>query len=247
MKKIARLMTFLLVFLCFSPVVFADDNVFEIIEGSQDYLVLGTVVDINDTYVVLEHYQTVDAENSALVPLKRNENISIDKFRYSYCDEHSDISVTPRLGDNVFISVNKNGKSYTMANGAYKISSVDYKMLTFFASEDMKNQDCMADIMALAYFVRTNGEKKDFTFENGTLTTFVDSKKLTLYPTENITEMVTFLDDDGNIVEAAVTKDVIIHGDTVQVENGSNYRWVLACLVLLFSVVLGGFVTYKLN
>lgn len=247
MKNIAKIMTFLLVFLCFSPIVLAADNVFEIIDGSQDYLILGTVVDINDTYVVLEHYQTVGADEDSLTPLKRNENISIDKFRYSYCDEHSDISVTPRLGDNVFISVNRNGKNYTMANGAYKISSVDYKMLTFFVSEDMKNQDCMADIMALAYFVRTNGEKKDFAFENDTLTTIVDGKKITLYPTENITEMVTFLDNEGNIVEAAVTKDVIIHGDTAHVENGGNYRWVFACVILLFSVVLGGFVTYKLN
>ena len=247
MKNIAKLLTFLLVFLCFSPIVFADDNVSQIINGSQDYLILGTVVDINNTHVVLEHYQTVGTDGNTSRPLKRNENISIDKFRYSYCSEHSDVSVTPRLGDNVFISVNRNGNGYTMANGAYKISSVDYKMLTFFAFESMKNQDCMADVMALAYFVRTNGEKKDFSFENGTLTTMVDGKKLTLYPTENITEMVTFLDNNGNIVEAAVTKDVIIHGDTAQVENGNSYRWIFACALILFSVAIGGVITYKLN
>ena len=245
MKKISFFVTLILLAISLCPTVSAYDNISDIISGNQDYLVLGTVVDINNDSVILEHYQTIDVDVSSTDNFSRNQNITIDKFRYSYCDKHSDISTIPRVGDNVFISLNKKGSSYIMVNGAYKITSVDYKMLTFYASESMKGQDCLADIVALAYFVRTNGVGRDFTFEKGTLTANLDGKKLTLYPTDNITETVTFVDVEGNIVDAAKTKDVIIHGEETNVENEDDYRWVFACLGIVLSAALGGFVIHN--
>ena len=245
MKKISFFVTLIIFALSICPTVSAYDDISDIISGNQDYLVLGTVVDINNDSVILEHYQTIDVDVTSTDNLSRNQNITIDKFRYSYCDEHSDISTIPRVGDNVFISLNKKGSSYIMVNGAYKISSVDYKMLTFYASENMKGQECLADIVALAYFVRTNGVGRDFTFEKGTLTANLDGKKLTLYPTDNITETVTFVDVEGNIVDAAKTKDVIIHGETTDAVKDDDYRWLFACLGLILSVALGGVVIYN--
>ena len=247
MKNILKILVTIFIFLCLCPVAFAMGNISDITNGEQDFLVLGTVVDIDDKYVLLEHYQTIRFRNGIEKTFTRNDNIKISKFRYSYCEDHSDISLTPRVGDNVFISLNRNGNTYTMVNGAYKISSVDYKMLTFYASESMKGNDCLADIVALAYFVRTNGTGRNFDFENGVLTTKLDDKVLTLYPTENITDMVTFLDLEGNIVDAAVTKDVIIQGENIFNSDSDDYRWIVACFVILLSCISGGVVIYKFN
>ena len=48
------------------------------------------------------------AESYLYNVLKEFENITVEKFRYSYCDDHTDISMSPRVGDNIFISLDKN-------------------------------------------------------------------------------------------------------------------------------------------
>lgn len=247
MKRIVRACVVSFLLLCVCLCAYAQGDTAGILAGNQDYLMLATVVDITDSAIILAPHQLIYLSSDKAESSSLNENISVDKFRYSYCDEHSDISLTPRVGDNVFISLNKLGSRYAMANGAYKVSSVDYKMLTFYASESMRNKECLAEIVTLAYFVRTNGSMRKFNFENGVLTSDADGSSITLYPTDNITDVITFLDIDGKIVDAAKTEDVIIHGQEKAEEKEADYRWLVSYAIILAGVVLGGIVVYNVN
>ncbi len=245
MKKLLKSFLFFVLLVCFAMNVCAQGDVSAILSGEQDYVLLATVVDVNDSSVVLAPYHNIyNGENSGQIPL--NNNISVDKFRYSYCSDHSDITATPRVGDNIFVSLDKKGNGYVVTNGAYKTSSVDYKLLTFYASESMKNRDCLAEIVALAYFVRTDGNMREFNFDNGTLTVENDSKILTLYPTEQISDTVTFVDINGKIIDNVKTKDVITNEpDNSKKEN--DFRWVISIFVILMSASAGMLVVYNLN
>ncbi len=222
----------------------AQGNVEAILEGNQDYILLATVVDFDDSSIIVAPYHVIRGEEDSAELPPLNSNIAIEKFRYSYCADHSDVITTPKAGDNIFISINANGGQYTMAHGAYKISSVDYKLLTFYASESMKNSECLADIVALAYFVRTDGSMREFKFENGTLTAYRDDKPLTLYPSDNLSDTVTFLNIQGKVTESVKTKDVIIDGEE-GIENRADYRWLISYGVILLGMIVGGIVVYN--
>ncbi|MBQ6998431.1 MAG: hypothetical protein IJN62_01410 [Clostridia bacterium] len=242
MKSIISILLAFMLLLCACPALCAQGNVSDIIGGNQDHLLLATVVDIDGSSIILAPYHSIYVNDSATKSL--NENITVEKFRYSYCDDHTDISMSPRVGDNIFISLDKSGSKYTMANGAYKISSVDYKLLTFYASESMRESECLADIVALAYFVRTDGSMRDFRFENGSLTTYIDDRPLTLYPTENIAETISFVDLSGQVIGGAKIKDVIIDGEK-PVEDEIDYRWLVAYGIIFLGALVGGIVVYN--
>lgn len=245
MKKILKISLIITVLLCFSINVSAGGNVSNILAGEQDYVLLATVVDVNDSFVVVAPYHNIyNGENSQ--QLSVSNNISIAKFRYSYCSDHADISTTPRVGDNIFVSLNKNGSEYVVANGVYKTSSVDYKLLTFYASESMKGRDCMSEIVALAYFVRTDGSMRSFNFENGELTVESDSKILTLYPTDNINDTVTFVNIQGKVIDNVKTKDVITEGSSHE-ESKPDFRWLFSVALIALSALTGAIVIYNVN
>ena len=247
MKKVTGILAAVFL-LCACFTVNAQDSVAEIFSGNQDYLLLATVVDMNDTSVFVAPYHNIyNGEKTKELPL--TSNIEISKFRYSYCSEHSDISATPRIGDNIFISVNKSGNTYKMAHGAYKTSSVDYKMLNFYASESMKNSDCLAEIVALANFVRTDGTMRDFEFNEGTLTVNSDGKTIILYPTtpaEKINEVVTFIDATGKALGYVENRDVITDGDS-PFANVPDFRFLISFALILISASLGGVVIYQIS
>lgn len=247
MKNIFKYLLCFMMLLCLCTSVYAQGDVSGIVSGNQDHLMLATVVDITDTSIILAPHQLIYIDSQDEQSTFLNENISVDKFRYSYCADHSDISTSPRVGDNIFISLDNVGARYVMKNGAYKVSSVDYKMLTFYASESMRGEGCLADIVSLAYFVRTNGAMRRFRFENGVLTADSDGNKLTLYPTENITDTVTFLNIDGKVVDAAETEDVIIHGEERSQKKNTDHRWLISYAIIILGVVVGGVVVYNMN
>ncbi len=245
MKRILKILCVAAVLLCVTANVYAQGNISGIFSGRQDYILLATVVDITGSTIVVDPYHGVyNGENTEVISM--DSNIEIAKFRYSYCSEHIDISTTPRVGDNIFVSLNKTADGYTVANGAYRTSSVDYKLLTFYASESMRDKDCLAEIVALAYFVRTDGNLRNFKLDNGTLTVDNDGKQLTLYPTDRINETVTFVNIDGKAIDSAKSKDVIIDGGA-RPERGYDFRWIICFGVIVISALTGAFVLYNSN
>lgn len=215
-----------------------------IVQGTQDYLLLATISDITDNVITIEPYHfivRVDENGQELddvLPL--GQSMQIEKFRYSYCIEHAaDSFNTPRLGDNIFISLSRKGNGYVVQNGAFKTNTVDYKILTFLAPADMRDQDCMQDLVALSYFVRTDGKVMEFSFENGSVKVLKDGRELLLYPSDKVKDLVTFISDDGKAVDNSKPQDIITD-QAMEHKAPPDYRWLAALGVLLIGLVAGG-------
>ena len=216
-----------------------------VMTGEQDYLLLATISDITDNAIVVEPYHCIvwqDENGQALDSiLPTGDAIAIEKFRYSYCIEHADSFNTPKLGDNIFISLSRQDGAYVMQNGAFKTDTVDYKILTFLAPAGMRDQECMDDLVALSYFVRTDGKVTAFSYDGGTVRVVKDGRELTLYPSDKVKEWITFVADNGKVVEGSKPVDVITDQQMPH-ELPADYRWLIALGVLAFGLVLGGIV-----
>lgn len=243
MKHLSRILFVIIMLLCMTFFALAQGNVSGILAGDQDYVLLGTVVDITDTSIILDPYHCIHNGNGTM-SISLDENIEISKFRYSYCAEHTDISTSPRVGDNVFLSLNRTSGGYVMANGAYKTSSVSYKLLTFYVPESVKGKSCLAEIVALSHFVRNNGYSREYEIKDGKAYVTTDGKLLDLSPTDTVNKLVTFVSLDGKVPDTR-TKDVIIDGGYESEDD--DFRWVVAGCIIVLSAIVGAFVIYNMN
>lgn len=228
--------------------VCARGNVLDIIEGRQNLLLFATVEDFSDGTVLLDPYGVMTS--SGWKKMLDDEQILVDTFYYTYCPEHSDMPEKPVKGDNIVISLNRNGSRYVLANGAYKVSSLDYKLLTIHVSEKTKGQDCLENIVMLVEYIHSNGEVYKFNEEDGVITAEIEGNSVQIYPTDKIMNYVSFVNSMGEVVEAIKTKDVI-EGGTLD-ENAydvnviiNDNRWLLAIGVILLGLLIGGIFAYK--
>lgn len=244
MKYLSKIFLVIIILLCVTSTALAQGNVSGILAGEQDYVLLGTVVDITDTAIILDPYHRIHNGNGSKT-ISLDDNIEISKFRYSYCAEHTDISTTPRVGDNMFVSINRTSNGYVMANGAYKTSSVSYKLLTFYVPESIKGKSCLAEIVALSHFVRNNGYSREYEIKDGKAYVTTDGKLLDLSPADTVNKLVTFVGLDNKVPDSTKSRDVIIDGTSEQ--EGDDFRWIVAGCIIIISAVAGALVIYNMN
>ncbi|MBE7031180.1 MAG: hypothetical protein E7409_07125 [Ruminococcaceae bacterium] len=245
MKKLCSTILVIMVCVLMVHTVSASGLARAIMEDKQSYLLLATVEDITDAHIVLNPFYTFvrsDARQTGQAP-QTGVPISVEKFRYSYCIEHGDWFNAPKLGDNVFISLSRKGGYYVMKNGAYKTDSVDYKTMRFRIPVDMKGQECMTDPVALAYFVRTDGQVSEFEFGEGTVSVVQGERRLELYPSDSTeNELISFVGNDGKVLSAGKSKDVIADTDATLPQK--DYRWIYALTLLVIGIVAGAVAVY---
>lgn len=247
MKRFFAVLLVSILVLCAYTNVCARGSVWDIIEGRQDLILFATVEDFSDGAVILDPYGSMTSSGWKRMP--NSEQITVDTFYYTYCPDHSDMPTKPVKGDNIVISLNKNGSGYVMANGAYKVSSLDHKLLTIHVSEKAKEQDCLADIVVLVKYLHSNGEIKKFDNKNGIITAEVDGRTSQVYPTDKIMNYVSFVNSRGEVVEAIKTKDVIEGGTLAEnaydTKITNDNRWIFAAVVLILGLIAGGVFAYR--
>ena len=106
-----------------NSVVFAKDIALDVIEGDHEYLILATVSDIDENYVTAEFYDTLNKTEEQI-----SSSIQIEKFRYSYCSEHAESFNSPKIGDNIFIALDKEGKIWYNNHGNYENEEKRWKI-----------------------------------------------------------------------------------------------------------------------
>ena len=187
-----------------STVVFASDIALDVIDGEHGYLMLATISDIDDSYVTAEFYNTLNKTNEQIP-----SSIKIEKFRYSYCSEHADSSNSPKIGDNIFIVLDKVGDVYK-SSAAYKTDTVDVRTLNILVPSAMENQECMTDVAAIAYYIRTGGINTSFAFADNTVSIIQDGAERVIYPTDAKTPVaVKYVTGQGKTIDSQKQQDVI--------------------------------------
>ncbi len=250
MKKTILLAALIIIFLC-TGIMANGAGIADMVINSetQRELLVATVSDIDDKYIHIEVYNSVGEiyTNDEYVSA-----IKVDKFRYTYCQEHADGYNTPRIGDNVFVSlINKNG-SYSVDGVAYKTDTVDVRTLNILTPVDMKNKDCITDVVAIAYFIRSNGADHSFIIQNGTVTVEKDGITTKLYPADAKNNLpVIYIDAEGKNVDTVKQQDVINVNNNPFENVWGTYnddvafaKRVLAIGIIFAGIILGMIVVY---
>ena len=224
---------------------FGEEIAVNVLSDTEAHCVLATISDIDDNYIYAELYNTV-ADNQHIDSVLP-KILRIKKFRYSYCQEHADGYNSPRIGDNIFATLQGDGNVYSVTSAAYKTDTVDERTLNFLAPAEMKNEHCLDDVVALSYYVRSNGLERGFVFDNGSVMLNRGDNTITkLYPADIKNPIpVKFVDMSGKVVEEKKQQDVIdVSGNNIfeDLWGSYNYELVFAKRVLSLGIILAGII-----
>ena len=243
MKKLLFAMIFIITMMTTTLNCLCADVALAVLDDTESHCVLATISDIDPDYVYAELFNTVADTNHDESTLPKV--LKIKKFRYSYCSEHADDFNSPKIGDNIFATVKKTGDVYEVTNAAYKTDTVDERTLNFYAPSVIKGEQCMDDIVALAYFVRSNGLEREYEFDNGSVYVVRgDDSRTKVYPADIKTPLpVRFVDDAGKVVDVAKQQDVInVDGDNLfeNLWNSYNYELLFAKRSIALGIICAG-------
>ena len=217
----------------------------DIFEGNQEYLILGTVKDIDGDSALV----TVDNIIAQGSPAIKGTDITIENFDYSYCEEHTPSEFNkPKIGDNVFASLNSGKTSYTVAGGAYKVDSSEAKNCSTIVYYDMKREDCLYDAVKISYFIRTNGKITSFESDDkGNIYAISNDDKILIYPLPG-NDCIKFVDDEGKIMSDELEEDVMpIVPNTSPEKKADDNRYLIAAGIIVIGAVLGFAVSYYIR
>ena len=217
--------------------VSAEENAKKFITGKQDYLILGSIHDINDDSVVMTVDQVIGSEDQTLV----GTDIKVSKFLYSYCDEHAPGNFNnPIISDNVVISLEQKDNKYQVVNGAYKVDSNEYASCRVLVHEDMKDKDCLGELLKVTCYIRSNARVKEFEFDE-------EGRIYAVYP-QTPEQCLKPVDDKGVSVVSEDNADALpTVPPPAPVDNNESYddnRWIFAILILVVGVSGGLFVSF---
>ncbi len=214
---------------------YAQSAVESILSSDADYVILATITGAEDSTFILSKEYVINGKDDNLP-----DSITVDKFRYSYCIEHADKYNNPQMGDNIIITLNESNGGYTVGQGIFKTDTVSYRTLKVLVPLEMKDQDCMPELLALAYFIRTDGVNTDFIYENDRVYVQGEGKRFLL--NELGADYITFIDNTGVNNSHDIITDV-----PVKVFPLKGELWITAILFLSSGLLLGALVLIIFN
>lgn len=243
LKKVVTILL-MLIMITANIVCFAQSDVQRVIADENQLSVLATVRDIDSNYIYVELYDTVGPDNPKIMTHK---TLKLNKFRYTYCKTHADEYNSPKIGDNIYISLyEKNDGTYTVSNAAYKTDTVDLRTLNVYVPEETRNNSCMAEVAAISYFIRSDGSEKNISVTDGVVTLEHNGEKTRLYPSETEKALpVIYIDKTGQIInDEKKQQDVInvVDNPIDQAKEIYNSELVFAKRIIAISIIAIGFI-----
>lgn len=240
MKRLFAIV-FALVVAAQAAFVYAD-TADDILGGKYDSLILGTVKDVGDDYVTVTVDNIVGSDSDML----KDKDITTDKFTFSYCDKHVPEEFNkPKVGDNIFLSLKKDGDGYGVTC-AYKIDSSEQKNCSTLVYQDMQGEKCFEDAVKIAYFIRSNGKITEFdtASEDGKIYAVSGGEKVLIYPLPG-NQCVRVINSSGETVDEGGDTDVmpIVSANAPQHDNNDR-RTVISLVIMCGGVVVGFFAFY---
>ncbi len=225
------------------------DSIEAIIGGKQDKLIFATIVSVGtrvSTVEVMEEIgeDTKPDDKDGEIPSGQNESILGKKIEieglhsYMYYDGFSH---SPKIGDNVLLSLTFSGNTYRVKNGAFYVSAASHDTFNFIVPDIIDNTPQAMELTALYRFVGTNGKNADFTVKDSVVYTHDTAKGGVEIRIES-QEGLTFVNEKGETTKE--TEPGILTG--VDRSDSNPHRWIYASLVVAFGAVAGLFVVKML-
>lgn len=236
MKKLISVLCAFLIVL--SQVTAFADGVKDMMAGKQDLVILGSVKDIKDGKVTVTVDHVLGRTGTSLA----GTDITVLQFLYSYCEQHSTGEFrSPRISDNIAISLNETDGVYKMANCAYKVDSNEYASCKIVVHEDIREEECIRPLLEATCYLRSNARVKEFEFDE-------EGRIYAVYP-QTAEQCVHVVSDDGTAVITGDSPDTL---PTVPpaapaenpLEESGDKRWILALALLGTGIIAGALAGY---
>ena len=252
LKRILFITFLTTLILCHSFSSFAKDLALKVVDGQDNICILGTVSDINDKHIITEFYDFVGKTTDKKINEK--SMLKIERFKYSYCTEHGWNYNTPKIGDNVFLSVKDKGDGTYLCEVAYKTDTVDIRTLNLLVPSNMENKDCMQDMTVISYFIKSDGEQLLYAFTDGVVYMLTDNKEVQIYPLTSKTPVsLKFITGEGKQDASTDKKEDVLAVNTTFTENIIWYnnmlfgKRVISIGVIFSGMILGMIVVYLVS
>ena len=159
-KKIISLFTALIILTSFN-VCSAKNAVDSIIGTDAQFVILATVTNISDNTFELTKGFAIRQSENANIP----DTITVTKFKYGYCVEHADNYNNPQMGDNIIVALDYSGGAYHISSDAFMVDNVS-SGAKVKVPEEIKNYDCINELLALGYYIHSGGERTEYEYSN---------------------------------------------------------------------------------
>lgn len=220
--------------------VFADNTTKqmaeEIIAGKQDYLVLANIIEKGTSAYevqVFEHIGFADGEEATKKGDEELVGSRINVSGFSNYVYYDDFDYRPQKGDNVLLSLEFNGNSYSIKNGAYLVDSTSHEQFRFKVPDVYNGTQEALEINALYIYVHSNGEINNLTIkDDGIYGKDADGKEKKV----ELTSGITFIDEYGDTTENP-TAPVDRYDETSV--NKTQSKWQLALLIIIIGAIAG--------
>jgi len=220
-----------------------------IIGGKQDKLIFGTIVSVGSRVSTVEVMEEIgedtkngekeeephDSETQTILGQKI-EIEGLDSYMYYDGFDHS-----PKIGDNVLLSLTFNGNVYRVKNGAFYVSAASHDTFNFIVPDIIDNTPEAMELTALYRFVGTNGKNADFRVKDSVVYTHDTAKGGVEIRIEN-QEGLTLVNEDGETTKE--TEPGILADLDVYEKN--PHMWIYASLVVILGALAGLFVVKML-
>ena len=177
MKKIISFLVSVLIIVFAFSFGYAQKDIYpvdKIIGQSDDYVILATIS-------AIEESNTIQLSKSYIISPKKVElpnMITVDNFKYSYELDQSKNYNNPKIGDNIIINLTKAGEKYMVGTGAYKVDTTYYSRLKVLIPRELQGTEKATQLLALAHYIRTDGEQNKFKYEKDNVLSLKDNTQL---------------------------------------------------------------------
>ncbi len=233
-KKFINLtfVVFIISVLTLTNVVLADgvDEYFE--EESNEYNILATIQQISDedsTITLRKGYTICDTSDEVLP-----DEITVPKFRYSYNSSVADKYNSPQYGDNIIISIKKVNDTYIVQDGVYVVDNTSGNVAKIRYPIEIDDSIDKLKLTALAYYMRTNGERTKFEYTKDKVKT-IDGQEIN---PEEYLEALRFNPDTN--------KPELINKNDKNTINDES-KWIIGAVIISFGMIIGYIVILFIN
>lgn len=156
---IKKFLTVIFIVFIISNTAYAGNSVDSIINTDAPYVILATITNVTDNSIELTRGYGVKYPESANLP----DTFSVAKFKYGYCVEHADNYNNPQMGDNIIVAVSYSGGAYNVRSSAFMVDNVSSNAKVK-APESVKNHKCLNELLALGYYIHSDGERTEYEY-----------------------------------------------------------------------------------
>lgn len=220
------------------------DRIEAIIAGKQDKLVFGTVSKIGSSVSSVSVMEEIggdmpedDENEDTEIPSIVGQEIEISNLSsYMYFDN---VSQTPKIGDNILVSLTFDGNVYHVKNGVFLVNEASYSTFKFLVPESVDETDSLMELTALYKFVSSNGKNADYTVKNSAVYSH-DINNNEIKTTEP--EGIVFIDESGAKTKETSEASNDSSNSGIGAYQESPYTWIKAAALILVGMIAGAFV-----